>query len=415
MNNCSKLFEASPHLHIAIPAMNELEYLPLTLQAINNQESNYKYTIYICVNQPDNWWQEKENEKFEVCKNNEQLLLYLAQLNNDKIKILDFSSKGKGWTRKKYGVGWARKVLFDHILKIAREDDLIISLDADTLIPSNYFQLIGDFFNTRPTANVLSVPYFHPLGDNYEANLAILRYEIYMRCYLINMFLINSPYAFTAIGSAIVIRIRALRKIGGITPMKSGEDFYLLQKLRKMGHIHQWLPEVVKPAARFSNRVFFGTGPAILKGAKGDWTSYPIYHPLLFQEIKKNYELIPTLFHEEIDTPFITFLKQQFQDENLWQPLRKNSKNIEQFTKAFHEKADGLRILQFFKVKQKELEITDEKGMIDSLSLFFGTIPDFLTPSFSFEELTTEQLNILREQLFAYEMLLRKRNDEHIP
>lgn len=198
------------------------------------------------------------------------------------------------------------------------------------------------------------------------------------------MFLINSPYAFTAIGSAIVIRIRALRKIGGITPMKSGEDFYLLQKLRKMGHIHQWLPEVVKPAARFSNRVFFGTGPAILKGAKGDWTSYPIYHPLLFQEIKKNYELIPTLFHEEIDTPFITFLKQQFQDENLWQPLRKNSKNIEQFTKAFHEKANGLRILQFFKVKQKELEITDEKGMIDSLSLFFGTIPDFLTPSFSF-------------------------------
>ena len=172
---------------------------------------------------------------------------------------------------------------------------------------------------------------------------------------------------------------------------------------------------VVKPAARFSNRVFFGTGPAIFKGAKGDWTSYPIYHPLLFQEIKKNYELIPTLFHEEIDTPFITFLKQQFQDENLWQPLRKNSKNVEQFTKAFHEKADGLRILQFFKVKQKELEITDEKGMIDSLSLFFGTIPDFLTPSFSFEELSTEQLNILREQLFAYEMLLRKRNDEHIP
>ena len=70
MNNCSKLFEASPHLHIAIPAMNELEYLPLTLQTINNQESNYKYTIYICVNQPDNWWQEKENDKFEVCKNN---------------------------------------------------------------------------------------------------------------------------------------------------------------------------------------------------------------------------------------------------------------------------------------------------------------------------------------------------------
>lgn len=61
------------------------------------------------------------------------------------------------------------------------------------------------------------------------------------------------------------------------------------------------------------------------------------------------------------------------------------------------------------------MEITDEKGMIDSLSLFFGTIPDFLTPSFGFEELTTEQLNILREQLFAYEMLLRKRNDEQIP
>ena len=154
MNNCSKLFEASPHLHIAIPAMNELEYLPLTLQTINNQESNYKYTIHICVNQPDNWWQEKENEKFEVCKNNEQLLLYLAQLNNDKIKILTFSSRVKDG-RGKIWCWLGKKSTFDHILKIAREDDLIISLDADTLIPSNYFQLIGDF-NTRPTANVLS-------------------------------------------------------------------------------------------------------------------------------------------------------------------------------------------------------------------------------------------------------------------
>lgn len=415
MNNSVKLANTTPHLHVAIPVMNELEYLPLTLQSIKNQESEYQYTIYICVNQPENWWQENVKEKFEICKNNEQLLHYLATLNNEKIEILDFSSQGKGWTGKKHGVGWARKVLFDHILKIAHEDDLIVSLDADTLIPFNYFQLLGDFFKKQLTVNALSVPYFHPLSNNNRANLAMLRYEIYMRCYLINMFLINSPYAFTAIGSAIVARIRALRKIGGITPMKSGEDFYLLQKLRKMGYVHQWLPEVVKPAARFSNRVFFGTGPALIKGAEGDWTSYPIYHPLLFQEIKKNYELIPKLFYEEIDTPFITFLKEQFQDQNLWQPLRKNSKNIEQFTKAFHEKADGLRILQFLKIKQKELKISDEKGVTDNFTLFFGTIPDFLTDSFNFETLTLEQLCNLRDQLFAYEMLLRKRKDEQFP
>ena len=148
------------------------------------------------------------------------------------------------------------------------------------------------------------------------------------------------------------MRVRALRKIGGITPMKSGEDFYLLQKLRKMGYVSNWCGGVAFPAARFSERVFFGTGPAMVKGRAGNWESYPIYHHLLFQEIKHNYDLIPQLFSENITTDFITFLENQFRDADLWSPLRKNATSVERFSRAFHEKADGLRILQYLKQKQ---------------------------------------------------------------
>ena len=76
----------------------------------------------------------------------------------------------------------------------------------------------------------LAVPYYHKLiGD--ATDRLILRYEIYMRCYLINLLRIQNPYAFTALGSAMAVTVRAYRKAGGLTPVKSGEDFYFLQNL----------------------------------------------------------------------------------------------------------------------------------------------------------------------------------------
>ena len=395
-----------PTLFIAIPAMNEMEYLPATMQAIERQQTNYDFQVYICVNQPDLWW--NDEEKKAICLNNEATLHWLRTLQHPHLHLIDHSSPGHGWDTRNYGVGYARKVLFDCIRQQARANDLIISLDADTVFDENYFQSIGDTMHQHPDWVALSVPYYHQLTGQNDVDRAILRYELYLRNYAINMFLIGSPYSFTAIGSAIALRISALNKIGGITPVKSGEDFYLLQKLRKMGIVGNWNPVSVQPAARFSSRVFFGTGPAMIKGNTGDWSSYPIYHHSLYQEIAESYNLIEKLFTQNTETPFFHFLEQQFKDADLWGPIRKNYNTLPQFTKAFHQKADGLRLLQYLKQEQNLRQLTDIDSLKANWDYFQLSTPDFLSHAHSLEELSTEELDNLRDALCQLENRLRQ-------
>lgn len=395
-------------LFIAIPALDELDFLPQTMRSIASQQTEHPFEVCVCVNQPESWWENPE--KTEICEQNQKLLSWLeGQQFPFSLHLIDKSSRGKGWDDKNFGVGFARKVLFDHIMSVADDNDILISMDADTVFGPHYVESIAQNFEQHPKKNVVSVPYFHPLTNDEQANRAILRYEIYMRNCLLNLFRIGCPYSFTAIGSAIAVSIKALKKINGITPMKSGEDFYLLQKLRKMSPVSNWNSEMVYPAARFSDRVFFGTGPALRKGSQGIWDSYPIYHFSLFDEVKQCYDLIDVLYLENRHNKFIDFLEKQFKNDDLWQPLRKNSKDLAHFRHAFHEKADGLRILQFLKTEQSRLSISDEQALRENLPFITRrAIPPFIQQDFSFNELSTQQLAEIRELLFEEEMDQRK-------
>lgn len=395
-------------LFIAIPALDELSYLPQTMQSIASQQTPHPLEVCVCVNQPDSWWENPD--KKNICEHNQQMLAWLkSQHFPFPLHIIDKSSRGQGWDDKNFGVGFARKALFDYIFSIADSEDLLISMDADTVFSERYVESIAQNFEQHEQQLVLAVPYYHPLNQDDQANRAILRYEIYMRNCLLNFYRIGCPYNFTAIGSAIAAKIKALKKINGITPMKSGEDFYLLQKLRKMSPISNWNSEVVFPAARFSNRVFFGTGPAMIKGSQGIWDSYPIYHFSLFDEVKKSYDLIDALYQEDRHNKFIDFLEKQFKTDNLWQPLRQNSKDLAHFRHAFHEKADGLRILQFLKAEQAMMTINDEQSLLENwYHIMQCPLPTFLHHGFSFNALSTEQLAEIRELLFEEEMKWRK-------
>lgn len=394
------------HLHVAIPAIDELDHLPVTLDNLAAQRVNYPFTVYVCVNQPESWW--NNPDKIDVCQNNQQLIKFIRNYPKLPVEIIDKSSLGNGWGDKNHGVGWARRTLFDHILSVGTAEDVIVSLDADTCVKPEYLQSIGENFENR-TLTAVSLPYYHRLTDDDAANRAILRYEIYMRSYLINLYGISSPYNFTAVGSAIAVRVESLRKIGNITPMKSGEDFYLLQKLRKMAPISNWNAQAVYPAARFSARVYFGTGPAMIKGNEGHWESYPIYHYSLFSSIKDTYLQLAKLYTEDFETPFLQFLKEQYRDDKLWVPIRQNSKTLERFERAFHEKADGLRILQYLKEVNPTQGKTDSVALRENMMHFFdGTIPDFMPEGYELSDLTIEQLDIIRNMLFEKEMQLRK-------
>lgn len=358
-----------PAVYIALPVLCEHENLPAFLENVLVQDYPGAIRLFVCVNQPEEWW--NNPEKLPACNDNARSLALLMAQNGSDITVIDRSSKGKGWIGKQHGVGFARRETMEAIARVASDHDIIVSLDADTTFNTYYISTVVDTLLNHPEASALAVPYYHRLTGNEAADRAILRYEIYMRCYAMNLLRINSPYAFTALGSAIALTVKNYKSIGGITPKLSGEDFYFLQKLRKKGKVLTWNPEKVYPAARFSDRVYFGTGPAMIKGAAGDWSSYPLYHHTWFDEIKASCELFAKLFENNLSTPIDQFLLEIFPNEIIWEKLRKNATTVEGFIQACHQKIDGLRILQYLKWLHRQSPVDAETSLIDFLETFY--------------------------------------------
>jgi hypothetical protein len=394
-----------PDVYIALPAMNELENLPRFMADFDAQDYAGNIFLFVCVNQPEAWW--NDPEKMAICLNNAGSLVFFANHPNKRVTVIDRSSKGRGWIGRQHGVGFARREVMQAIANVAKDTDIMISLDADTGFRKNYFSTVVDTLCANPKAVALSVPYYHNLAGNEAADRAILRYEIYMRCYAINLIRIGSPYAFTALGSAIALTVKIYKSIGGITPKLSGEDFYFLQKLRKKGKVLTRNTEKVYPAARFSNRVYFGTGPAIIKGAAGNWSGYPVYHHTWFDDVRKLYDLFPALFRGDVETPLDEFLKEIFLGENFWDKLRKNTSSKEKFVWACHQKIDGLRILQYLKWQHRQSPVNDEQSLKDLIERFYpeaGILHFFKNPkTFSFASASIADLNQLRDFLVEKE------------
>lgn len=401
-------------IFVCLPILNESENIPDLLGMLKSQ-SFKNFELIACVNQPEEWWE--VDDKIDQCLDNQKSLEILKKEDQFAIIIIDKSSKGNAWQGKQKGVGWARKLVMDKAASLGTELDLIVSIDADTEYPENYLLSIVDIFKSNPKIVGLANPYYHRLTEDAEANQAILRYEIYMRNYVINMLLIDNPYHFSALGSAMATTVKTYNRMGGISPKASGEDFYFLQKLSKFGPLEHWNKYKAYPAARFSNRVNFGTGPAMIKGNTGDWSSYPIYPYGLFEKVRSTYKAFPDLFEEDRNTPMTVFLQNQLKKENVWKPLRQNYKTKVQFVKACATLVDGLRILQFLK---QEVD-ADKHSQTDSLKdnlLYFSSIDneyssrlEDLASSANLNELSS--LEKLRDTLANFEYSLRKLKTLH--
>lgn len=399
-----------PTIRVAIPAMDELDFLPATLDALAKQETSFPFEVYVCVNQPDSYWSDPAH--LLVCQHNQQLLSFLRNYTFLTLHIIDRASSGLGWTEKKKGVGFARKELFDNILSISEDEDIVVSLDADTFVEPHYLQSLAENLLLHPTMNAVAVPYYHRLQNEDEIrDRALLRYELYMRNYAINLLRINSPYGFTALGSAIAMRAAALRKIGGITPLQSGEDFYLVQKFCKMGGLSLFNTECVYPAGRYSDRVPFGTGPAMRAGAEGIWDSYPIYPHTCFEPIREAYLHLKDLYdrkYSEKDNEFLAFLHQVNRNEDVWASIIENVSDFPHFVKAFHQKADGLRILQFVRAKYYQKPVPEEFALYHNMRVWKSDkIPPGFSPQTPLANLNLPQLDLLRNLLFEEENRLR--------
>lgn len=399
--------QAYSHISIAIPMLAEMEALPQLLECLNNQ-SFRNFSVYVCVNNPEEWW---DNPSTMVqCKENMEAIKILQSCKDFPITVIDKASKGKGWQGKKRGVGWARKLLFEEILQRESADELIVSLDADTEFAYNYLQSVWERMNNNPAVSALAVPYYHHLVDDESQNRALLRYEIYMRYYMLQMLAIGNPYAFTALGSAMVFSSKAYVRAGGITPLQGGEDFYLMQKFVKTGKVLLYNDQEVYPSGRKSKRVPFGTGPAVSKELQEQEASYPFFPMDAYKNVEQTFETFPRLYTDEQLTPMTCFLQNQLKTDDLWSALRRNYKKKDLFVKACEERVDGLRILQYLKQeyeKRNPQKYSSEGYLLEYCHKEGMDIGD----DFSFMLSDISVLNDLRNRLYDKEMLQRKQRD----
>lgn len=357
-------------IYVALPAMDEPD-LPARLLDLNRQ-SLLPRTVCVCINQPRSYHVDGIPAHLRVCRANQKAYEQIRAWEAEGrfafgLELIDRFSLPDAWDEKHFGVGWARKTAMDSMARAARnpESDILVCMDADTSYPADYLQDIQKQFDAYPTAAGLSNPYLHVDADTLpeEHQRAILHYETYMRAYALNMILCDHPYAFTAVGSSMACRVKAYLKIGGISPFKSGEDFYFLQKLVKTGSLIVHSPSVSRPSARLSGRVFFGTGPALQKGLGNRWESYPVYPPALFERMQRAYDALPGLFQGDRPSADLDFWQTAF-GPGWWASIRRNSGGRqEQFVHACKEKFDALRSLQFLKAHYRQDDVSDWKNL----------------------------------------------------
>ena len=182
------------------------------------------------------------------------------------------------------GVGLARKIGCDLALTALRDgtnrSPLIHMTDCDVRLPSDYFDVA-----VPAACAALIYRFSHKSSGHSLIDDAHAKYEAFLRYYVLGLQYAGSPYAFHTIGSCIAVTPTAYAAVRGVPKRQAGEDFYLLNKLAKVGQLHTANSSPVTIQARTSLRVPFGTGQATNEIVRNSDT-YKIYDPTIFDLIK---------------------------------------------------------------------------------------------------------------------------------
>lgn len=196
---------------------------------------------------------------------------------------------------KKQGVGLARKIGADILCQLIANQQIrspwIANTDADAILPEDYFSTVpsNETFSTDKDDNIAALiyPYRHISQDNGDDILATRLYEFSLHYYVAGLQWAGSPYAYQTLGSTIAVHYQHYARVRGFPKRSAAEDFYLLNKLAKTGKVVSLKGPVIKLLARESERVPFGTGPAVKALTERDNPfDLPLYHPQTFTYLK---------------------------------------------------------------------------------------------------------------------------------
>jgi len=190
------------------------------------------------------------------------------------------------------GVGLARKIGMDEAaarLAVTTEGNGVIAcLDADCSVAPTYLVRLHEAFRRHPDCPGVSIYFEHPgLFDTDESiHRVMIDYELHLRYYVAGQRLAGFPYAFHTVGSAMACSVTAYVAQGGMNLRQGGEDFYFAQKLIAVGGYRALNDTVVYPGVRQSDRVPFGTGPAIRQALERS-SGFETFAPQTFRDLAR--------------------------------------------------------------------------------------------------------------------------------
>lgn len=263
----------------------------------------------------------------------------------------------------KQGVGLARKVGCDIAVTLRNKGQLtaryIHNTDADAILPANYLLQSRQ----QADASALLYPFRHTAADTHlgEASKA---YEDSLHYYVRGLTWAGSPYAFHTIGSCMAISLRHYCLARGFPKRAGGEDFYLLNKLAKLGAVLGTTGATIELQARESSRVPFGTGPAVARIlALNSPADFRTYNPRVFVELASLLASFCQLYHHAGDgkhQDWLASLPPQIGDacrslgiEQLLRHLAMQADTESQYRKHTHDWFDAFRTLKFIHYMQE--------------------------------------------------------------
>lgn len=350
-----------PRHAAVIPVYDENDSIAEVLSTLKTalQHSPEPVSVILVINEP-------LNAPLEAQQNNRDLLDSLRKSDGrydgglttgSELFFIDLTNKDL--PKKHRTVGNARKCGFDTFLsqsdgKVTGSEQLLFSLDADTLIAPDYFSRAFAAFAVNPQWGGAVFCFEHRTGDlPREQQLSVWRYEYYLLDYALKMHQCQSRYGFWCIGSAFVCRADSYMACGGMRRHAAGEDFYFLQALSKVAPLGVVPDTTVYPSGRISHRVPFGTGPAVARQLAGEVQK--LYNAEIFAILKIFFAAVNSAGHavlmQDITLLAPPFLQEFFaglEMSCIWQKIVKNSpKNAEALRNSLHNYCDGFFILKF--------------------------------------------------------------------
>jgi len=383
---------------VCIPAYNEDPvFIDRLLTFINKQTATL---AIIVLNRPDNSdhvdsanrnstnenhaCQQVLTEQLGIHWQYENIQLHRAQ-NQSAILLVDRFNNGPAIAAKQ-GVGMARKTASDIALQLIHQQQIsepwIYSTDADVILPDNYFDRSGTFLEqslnkSQGTAQVSTkniaayiLAYQHIATSDQAINSATRLYEHRLNAYVDGLSFAGSPYAFQTLGSTLCIHASHYAMVRGFPKRAAGEDFYLLNKLRKTGLIVSLQAPTIQIESRISHRTPFGTGSSVDDILANDDPQQAaiFYHPQLFVILRDTLRWLEYLSNNDLTVQENKDWQEAINTYSEWSKKEKsiiiealtaidfnsgfthclnNSRDASQFTRQMDAWFDGFKTLKY--------------------------------------------------------------------